>query len=168
MDDKKKKSKKKDEPLTLNDFLGKKVAKTETPKKVLKRRMSHRKIIEGQVKHSKERFTPTISSGINKMNVKMVLRNDIPDDQTMPLWKNGKLTGSVIKKVWDIIDRDLIVKLADGWKVKPKPGYNKTIYYVNHKGDCSCQGYKVRNMCSHALAIDVFVKLNQMGCVEEE
>jgi hypothetical protein len=118
MDDKKKKSKKKDEALTLDDFLGKKVAKTETPEKVLKKRMSYRKIIEGQVKHSKERFTPSISSGINKINVKMVLRNDIPDEQTMPLWKNGKLTGSVIKKVWDMIDLDLIVRLSSGMEDK--------------------------------------------------
>ena len=44
--------------------------------------------------------------------------------------------------------------------------YNKTIYYVNKRGDCSCQGYKVRKMCSHALAIDVFVRLLQMGCAE--
>ena len=96
----------------------------------------------------------------------MVINRDIPDGDTMPLWKNGKLTGSVIKKVWDIINLDLVVKLADGWKVKPKPGYNKTIYYVNKRGDCSCQGYKVRKMCSHALAIDVFVRLLQMGCAE--
>tara|TARA_Y100000310_G_scaffold279608_1_gene298826 strand:+ start:4325 stop:4804 length:480 start_codon:yes stop_codon:yes gene_type:complete len=144
------------------------VPKMETPDKVLKRRMSHRAKIEGQVKFSKERFTPTIVSGINKLNVEMVLKRDVPDDTTMPLWKNGKLTGSVIKKVWDIIDRDLIVRLASGWKVKPKPGYNKTTYYVNLKGDCSCQGYKVRNACSHALAIDVFVHLDQMGCIEQE
>ena len=167
MDDKKKKSKKGKEPITLNSFLGKKVAKTETPKRVMKRRLSHRKIIEGQVKHSKEAFTPTISTGINKINVEMVIRRDVPDEQTMPLWKNGKLTGSVIKKVWDLIDRDLIVRLAEGWKIKPKLGYNKTTYYVNKRGDCSCQGYKVRKMCSHALAVDVFVRLNQMGCMEE-
>ena len=166
MDDKKEKSKKKKKAITLNDFLGKKVAQIKTSDKVIKNRISHRKIIEGQVKHSKEKFTPTISSGINKINVEMVINRDIPDEDTMPLWKNGKLTGSVIKKVWDIINLDLVVKLADGWKVKPKPGYNKTIYYVNKRGDCSCQGYKVRKMCSHALAIDVFVRLLQMGCVE--
>tara|TARA_Y100000593_G_C4149064_1_gene256144 strand:+ start:204 stop:677 length:474 start_codon:yes stop_codon:yes gene_type:complete len=142
------------------------VPKLETPEKVLKGRISHRAKIEGQVKHSKEKFTPTVVSGINKINIERVLKNDIPDDETMPLWKNGKLTGSVIKKVWDLIDRDLIIRLAEGWKIKPKPGYNKTIYYINKKGDCSCQGYKVRRACSHALAVDVFVRLNQMGCVE--
>ncbi len=93
-----------------------------------KRRVSHRSLIEGQVKGSKERFTPTIISGINKINIERVISNDVPQEETMPLWKNGKLTGSVIKKVWDLIDLDLIVKLENGWKIKPKPGYNKTIY----------------------------------------
>ena len=157
-----------DNETKIEDFGQPFIPKMETPDKVLKKRISHRAKIEEQVKYSKERFTPAIVSGINKMNIEMVLKNDVPDDTTMPLWKNGSLTGSVIKKVWDIIDRDLIVRLASGWKVKPKPGYNKTVYYVNKKGDCSCQGYKVRNACSHALAIDVFVRLNQMGCVEED
>ena len=62
MDDKKEKSKKKKKAITLNDFLGKKVAQIKTSDKVIKNRISHRKIIEGQVKHSKEKFTPTISS----------------------------------------------------------------------------------------------------------
>lgn len=131
-----------------------------------KPRISHRSLIEGQVKNSKEKFTPTIISGINKLNIERVIANDIPNEDTMPLWKNGKLTGSVIKKVWDLIELDLIVRLEDGWKIKPKPGYNKTYYYINKNGKCSCQGYKVRQACSHALAVDVLMKLNKMGCAQ--
>ena len=131
-----------------------------------KPRISHRSLIEGQVKNSKEKFTPTIISGINKLNIERVIANDIPNEDTMPLRKNGKLTGSVIKKVWDLIELDLIVRLEDGWKIKPKPGYNKTYYYINRNGKCSCQGYKVRQACSHALAVDVLMKLNKMGCAQ--
>ena len=131
-----------------------------------KPRKSHRSLLEGQVKNSKEKFTPTVISGINKMNIERVIANDVPNEDTMPLWKNGKLTGSVIKKVWDLIDLDLIVRLEDGWKIKPKPGYNKTVYYINRNGKCSCQGYKVRQACSHALAVDVLMKLNKMGCAQ--
>lgn len=131
-----------------------------------KPRISHRSLIEGQVKNSKEKFTPTIISGINKLNIERVIANDIPNEDTMPLWKNGKLTGSVIKKVWDLIELDLIVRLEEGWKIKPKPGYNKTYYYINKNGKCSCQGYKVRQACSHALAVDVLMKLNKMGCAQ--
>ena len=80
-----------------------------------KPRISHRSLIEGQVKNSKEKFTPTVISGINKMNIERVIANDVPNEDTMPLWKNGKLTGSVIKKVWDLIDLNLIVRLEDGW-----------------------------------------------------
>ena len=131
-----------------------------------KPRISHRSLIEGQVKNSKEKFTPTVISGINKLNIERVIANDVPNEDTMPLWKNGKLTGSVIKKVWDLIDLNLIVRLEDGWKIKPKPGYNKTVYYINRNGKCSCQGYKVRQACSHALAVDVLMKLNKMGCAQ--
>tara|TARA_Y100000310_G_C20577080_1_gene760984 strand:- start:491 stop:1234 length:744 start_codon:yes stop_codon:yes gene_type:complete len=128
-------------------------------------KLSHRARITMEVK-SPEIETRAIVSGINKMNVEQILRADLPEETTMPLWKEGKLTGSVIKKVWDMIDRNLICRVANGWKIKPKPGYNVTTYWINLNGDCSCQGYKVRGACSHALAVDVFVKLNQMGCAE--
>ena len=133
------------------------------PKK--KKKKSHRAEIVEKVKSDEVNCIRPVS-GIGKMTVEQVLKRDISEDVTVPLWKNGQLTGSVIKKIWDMIDLDLIKRVENGWKVLPKGGYNKTTYWVSREGQCSCQGYKVRGACSHALAVDVFVRLQRMGCAE--
>jgi len=134
------------------------------PEKVEKKKSYRAEIVEEVQSDEVACIRPV--NGIAKITVEQVLRMDIPDDATMPLWKNGKLTGSVIKKIWDLIDLDLIRRVENGWKIIPKTGYNKTTYWVSRTGKCSCQGHKVNGACSHALGVDVFVHLQKMGCAQ--
>jgi len=74
------------------------------------------------------------------------------------------LKGSIISKAKKFNKFKCVEEISiNQWIVKPIEGYNKTAYtirYINGVWSCDCQRGSTGLVCSHILAVMLFVKLN--------